>query len=344
VSVSLTQLRRCSIAVDLGAARTRVYLKGSGVVVDEPSVAAVDIRSGALIAVGALAEKMTGRTPDHIRVVRPVQSGIVVDVSMAQRMLRQLLGSQLRRARLRRPLPMLRAAVCTPHACEPLAQRAITETLYGIGARRVEMVDSLIAAAVGCGLPVEQPEATMIMLCGASTTQIAVLCLGSIVAAETVAVGGEAIDHAVVQHLRNEHELMLPSQSVRPLHLMLSSPDPQLRSTDVQGRDVASGLARTVSVDTEGVREAIRIPMAAIVDGVGAVLRHCPPDLVADLTDRGIMLAGGSALMPGLESMLRQGTRMPVSIAERPDICAVRGLGAMMEGLVLPMHIDPLAA
>jgi rod shape-determining protein MreB len=319
-----------------------VYLKGSGHVVDEPSVAAVDARTGALIAVGALAQQMTGRTPDHIRVVRPIQAGMVVDIDMAQRMLRQLLGGQLRKAWRRKP--MLRAAVCTPHACSTLAQRSATETLYGLGARRVELVDSLIAAAVGCGLPVEQPEATMIMLSGASTTQIAVLSLGAIVAAETVSVGGDAIDHAVVQHLRNQHELMLPSQSVRPLHLILSMPGPTIRSAEVQGRDVASGLARTVSVDTESVRHAIRTPMASIVDGIGAVLRRCPPDLVADLTDRGIMLAGGSALMPGLDAMLRQATGMPVSIAEQPDVCSVRGVGAMMEGRVVPMVIDPLSA
>jgi rod shape-determining protein MreB len=342
VTVSLAQLRRCSVAVDLGAARTRVYLKGSGLVVDEPSVAAVDARTGSLIAVGALAQQMTGRTPDHIRVVRPIQSGMVVDIDMAQRMLRHLLGGQLRKAWRRKP--MLRAAVCTPHASSTLAQRAATETLYGLGARRVELVDALIAAAVGCGLPVEQPEATMIIVSGASTTQIAVLSLGAIVAAETISVGGDAIDHAVVQHLRNHHELMLPSQSVRPLHLILSMPGSTVSSAEVQGRDVASGLARTVSVDTESVRHAIRTPMAAIVDGIGAVLRRCPPDLVADLTDRGIMLAGGSALMPGLDAMLRQATGMPVSIAERPDVCSVRGLGAMMEGKVVPMVINPLSA
>jgi rod shape-determining protein MreB len=217
------------------------------------------------------------------------------------------------------------------------------ETLFGLGARRVELVDSLIAAAVGCGLPVEQPEATMIMVSGASTTQIAVLSLGAIVAAETVPVGGDAIDHAVVQHLRNKHELMLPSQSVRPLHVILAVAGASERSAVVHGRDVASGLARTVTVDTESVRHAIRTPMATVVDGIGAVLRRCPPDLVADLTDRGIMLAGGGALMPGLDAMLRQATGMPVIIAERPDVCAVRGLGAMMEGRITPMVVDPLS-
>jgi rod shape-determining protein MreB len=328
--VSLAQLRRCSIAVDLGAARTRVYIKDSGLVVDEPSLAAVDIRTGALIAVGSLAEKMPGRTPDHIRVVRPVQNGMVVDITMAQRMLRHMLGGQLRR--LRRHRPILRAAACVPHGSEPLAQRAATETLSGLGAHRVELVDSLIAAAVGCDLPVQQPEATMIMVCGAASTQIAVLSLGSIVAAETVPVGGDAIDHAVVQHVRHQHELLLPNQSLRPLHMMLSGPGRPVDSAEVQGRDVTSGAARTVCLDAEGVRLAIRTPMASIVDGIGSVLRRCPPDLVADLTDRGVMLAGGSALMPGLDTMLRQATGMVVNIADRPDICAVQGLGAMLEG------------
>ncbi|MET9873860.1 rod shape-determining protein [Actinacidiphila glaucinigra] len=341
MTVSLAHLRRCSVAVDLGASRTRVYLKHQGLVVDEPSVAAVNAHSGALIAVGSLAEKMTGRTPEHIRVVRPIQAGMVVDIEMAQRMLRHLLGGQLRKAWRRKP--MLRAAVCTPNGSGPLAQRAALETLYGLGSRRVELVDSVIAAAIGCGLPVEQPEATMIMLAGAGTTQIAVMSMGSIVAAETIGVGGEAIDHAVVQHLRNTHELLLPSQSVRSLHETLSAPGPSAPSAEVQGRDVASGIARTVRVDTEAVRQAIRMPMATLVDGIGQVLRRCPPDLVADLTDRGVMLAGGSALLPGLDMMLRQATGMPVTVADRPDVCAVLGLGAMMEGHPVPTPLDPLS-
>ena len=157
MTVSLEQLRRCHFAVDLGAARTRVFVKGAGLVVDQPSVAAVNTRTGALIAVGEFAEKMTGRTPDYIRVVRPVSGGTVVDIEMAQRMLRHLLGDKLRRTLRRKP--RLRAAACTPHDADPLAQRAAIETLVGLGARRVELVDTLIAAAVGCGLPVERPEA-----------------------------------------------------------------------------------------------------------------------------------------------------------------------------------------
>ncbi|GCD46024.1 rod shape-determining protein [Streptomyces paromomycinus] len=342
MTASLAQLLRCSVAVDLGAARTRMYVKNQGLAVDQPTVAAVNIRTGALIAVGDRAEVMDGRTPDHIRVVRPVAGGTVVDIDMAQRLLRNLVDDRLRKAWRRRPT--MRAAICLPYGSEPLAQRAAVETLNGIGARRVEMVDTLVAAAVGCDLPVEQPEATMIVVCGAGTTQIAVLSLGSIVAAETVPVGGNAIDHAVVQHLRLQHKLLLPGQSVRPLHLMLSSNgDLAAGPTEVHGRDVVSGLARSVMVETEPVQRAIASPLTTILDGIGSVLRRCPPDLVADLGERGIMLAGGSALIPGLQSMIRQATTMPVHIADRPDTCAVLGLGAMIEGKVEPLHLDPMA-
>jgi len=239
----------------------------------------------------------------------------------------------------------MRAAVCMPHGSEPIALRAAVETMYGLGARKVELVDTLIAAAVGCGLPVEQPEATMIMVCGFAATQVAVLSLGSIVRAVRIPVGGEAVDHAIVQHLRHHHELMLPSQSVRPLQLALSgnglnSHGPS--STEIHGRDVATGLARSVKVDTAAVRDAIQTPLTAVLDGIGKVLRDCPPDLVADLADRGIMMVGGSALLPGLDQMLRQATGMPVHIAERPDVCAVMGLGAMLEGTIRPLSLEPI--
>ncbi|MGP3981645.1 rod shape-determining protein [Streptomyces sp. KR80] len=338
--VSLEHLRRCSVAVDLGAARTRVYVKDTGLVVDEPSVAAVNTRSGALLAVGELAERMTGRTPEYIRVVRPVSGGTVVDIDMAQRMLRQLIGDKLRKAWRRKPA--LRIAACTPHDSEPLTQRAAVETLTALGARRVELADALICAAVGCGLPVEQPEATMIVVCGAATSQVAVLSLGSIVAAENIPVGGNSIDHAVMEHLRSEHELMLPSPAVRPLHLVLSAAEDTTDLAEVHGRDVATGLARSVTVDTAEVRRAIVNALTALLDGIRVVLRRCPPDLVADLSDRGIMVAGGSALLPGLDTLLSRATGMPAQTAERPDTCAVRGLGSMLEGKVRPLHLDPL--
>ncbi|QLE76172.1 rod shape-determining protein [Streptomyces rectiverticillatus] len=341
MSFSLEQLRRCTIAVDLGAARTRVYLRDNGLIVDEPSAAAVNTRTGSLIAVGSIAEGMSGRTPHHITVVRPISGGTVVDIDMAQRMLRHLVSEKVRRVWRRKP--MLRAAVCLPHDADPLARRAAVETLTGLGTRRVELVDTLIAAAVGCGLPVELPEGTMIVVCGAASTQVAVLSLGSIVAAEKVLVGGDAMDYAVVEHLRRRHELMLPTQGLQPLHLALSA-DPMEESAEVRGRDVATGLSRTVMVNTAEVREVMHMPLTAVLDAIGRVLRACPPDLVADLTERGVMLAGGSAVLPGLDRMIADATGMTVRIADQPDVCSVLGLGAMMEGKVRPLHLDPLAS
>lgn len=335
MTLSLDHLRRCTVAADLGASRTRIYLKQSGLIVDEPSVVAVNTKTGALLAVGSPAERMAGRTPANIRVVRPINGGTVVDIDMAQRMLRAMVGPKLRRAFRRKPL--LRAAVCIPHDADPLARRAALETLIGLGARRVELVDSLVTAGIGCGLPVEQPEATMIVQVGAATTQVAVLSLGSIVAAEKVPIGGETFDRALVQHLRNQHELLLPSLAVRPLHQVLNGEMPQV--TEVHGRDVATGLARTVKVDPESLRLAVRTPLTSLLDAIRAVLHRCPPDLVADLADRGIMLTGGAAQLPGLDTTLRENTGMPVNVAEDPGLCAVQGLGAMLEGRVRPVAI-----
>ena len=344
ISAGLEQLHRCHVAVDLGAARTRVYVKGAGLVVDEPSAAAVNTRNGALIAVGRLAEQMTGKTPASIRVVRPISNGIVVDIEVAQRMLRHLLGEKVRRALRRKP--RMRAAVLVPHEADPLARRAATETLFGLGARRVELVDTLIAAAVGCGLPVERPEATMILLCGASTTQIAVLSMGAVVTARRIQVGGESIDEAIRHYLRRHHALLPASQAVRPLHLALSDTSAdgatEREVTQVQGRDVRTGLPRTVPVATAGVRDAIHGPLTVVLDGIGTVLRDCPPDLVADLGEQGMMMVGGSALLPGLDRVLRDATGMPVRIAERPDVCAVLGLGALVEGTIRPKVLNPL--
>ncbi|MDJ1131940.1 rod shape-determining protein [Streptomyces iconiensis] len=334
MSSSLEDLIRCSIAVDLGAARTRVQVKGAGLIVDEPSVVAVNTSTGALIAVGEAAARMAGRTPQHIRVVRPVSGGTVVDIDMARRMLRALVGEKLQGLRRRRVL--LRAVATIPHDADPLARRATVETLTGVGARRVELVDTPTAAGIGCGLPVERPEAAMILVCGAATTQVAVLSLGSIVAAGTVGLGGDTIHHAVVEYVRNRHELLLPNQAVRPLHLALTGGVDVADRAEVLGRDVVTGLARTVCIDPDDVRTAIQPPLTGLTDTIRSVLHRCPPDLVADLAQRGMVLTGGSALLPGLDERLRDATGMSVHLAEQPELSAVNGLAAMMAGRISP--------
>ncbi len=330
MSISQEQLVRCSVAVDIGASRTRVYLKGVGLVVDEPSAVALNARTGALVAVGGQAEAMTGRTPAHIRVARPVGPNGITDIEMAQRMLRHLIHARVRRSW--RFHPALRAAACTPHDAEPLTQRAMIDTLAGLGARRVMLVDTLIATAVGAGLPVPAAEGTLIVVCGTAMTQIAVLSLGNVVAAEKVPVGGEAVDRALVEHLRINHEVMLRSHTVGQVHRELALAGAQGAALlEVQGRDVVSGRPRSVQVDPAAVEQAAGAPMLTVLDGIRSVLRRCPPDLVADIGERGIVLAGENATMPGLETMLRTSVGLPVHIAERPDVAAVVGLGSMIE-------------
>ncbi|MGI5349660.1 rod shape-determining protein [Streptomyces sp. CA-250714] len=340
---SLESLTRCSVAVDLGASRTRVYAKGSGLIVDQPSVVAVNTCSGSLIAVGQAAERMDGRTPQHIQVIRPVSKGHVVDIDMARRMLRALIGDKLHKLKRRRT--MKQAVATVPHDADPLTCRAVVETLNGVGARHVELVEAPIAAAIGCGLPVVSPEGAMVLLCGTTTTQVAVVSLGAVVAAGTVGLGGETIHHSVVQYLRNRHELLLPSQEVRPLHLALlgsggAGTEVRTGPVEVQGRDVVTGLARTVTIEPEEVRGAIQNPLTGLLDAIRVVLHRCPPDLVADLAERGMVLAGGAALLPGLADQLREHTGMAVQVAEEPDLCAINGLAALMAVGVDAVGVD----
>lgn len=339
VSNPLDHLRRCSLAVDLGSARTRVHVKGTGLVVDEPSAVAVNTYSGALMAVGTAAERMDGRTPKHIRVVRPICNGTVVDVEMAQRMLRTLVGPSLRRARLKRG-SMMRAAVTVPQDADPLARRAAVETMTGVGTRKVELVDTPTAAGLGCGLPVEQPEATMILVCGATMTQIAVLSLGAVVSSATVPLGGETINNAIVQHLRTHHEVVLPNHAVRSLQLTLT--DAASKTPEVSGRDVVTGLARTVRINPEDVRAAVQAPLTVLLDSIRAVLHRCPPDLVADLAMSGMVLTGGSALLPGLDERLRENTGMLVHVPQNPGLSAINGLATLVEGEFEPLPTPSL--
>ncbi|MDJ0345922.1 rod shape-determining protein [Streptomyces sp. H10-C2] len=327
---SLHDLRRCTLAIDLGAARTRVYAKRSGLIIDEPSLVAVDIRNGRLVAVGALAQRMTGRTAEYVRVVRPFSGGTVADVDMGTLMLRQLLGEKARRAWLRQSKPRIAAAV--PFGSGPQARRILCETLEDLGARQVELVHAPLAAAVGSAIPIGQPEGSMIVICGATSTQVAVLSFGGIIAAEVLPVGGNVMDDAVMEHLRLHHALILPHQGLLPLHQVLSEAAAQPEaSTEVHGKDVSSGLARSLNLDTGGVRQAMRDPLAALVSGIGRVLRRCPPDLVVDIADRGVVLTGGSAVLPGLDTMLGAATGMPVHITKDPALSTVLGLGMMIE-------------
>ncbi|MEV6651873.1 rod shape-determining protein [Streptomyces sp. NPDC051219] len=325
------RLQRCSVAVDLAADRTRIYLRKRGLVADEPSLVAVNQECGTVVAVGTRAEQMAGRSPGHIAVIRPILGGMVVDVDLARSLLRHVAGARLRRVWQRAPLT--RAAVCLPYGSPPVACRSAVETLSGAGIRRVELVDSLLATAVGCGLPVERPEAAMIVVAGPDRTQVAVLSLGAVVAWSSAPVGSDVVAQSVVEHFRARYGLSVHSQSVRALLHQLSATshetDPRI---EVSGRDVSNGTVRSVTVDVAALREATGAPLGAVMDSVFTVLRRCSPDLVVDIEDRGIVLAGAVTRLPGLDVLLRQAVTVPVHIADAPEECAVLGLGAMIDG------------
>lgn len=338
MGVDPAALRRCHVAVDLGASRTRVYLKNDGLVVDEPSLAAVDTRTGGLVAVGSVAARMVGRSPDHIRVARPISSGTVVDAELAQSLLRQLVEGRV--APLWRRPGGVRAVVGVPYDSGPLTRRAAVASLAGLGVRRVELVDIPVAAAVGCGLPVDLPEAAMVVVCGAATTQIAVLSLGAVVAASIIPVGGDAVDHAIAEHLRARHGVVMPTGAIREIYARLDADD----LISVIGKDVGTGLARTVTIESAGVRDIICTPLASLLDGITGVLRRSPPDLVVDLADRGITLAGGGAQIPGMDALIRAATGVPVHVAPDPQTKVIDGLARLMDGRPTQPPRDPVHA
>lgn len=324
MGVDPAALRRCHVAVDLGASRTRIHLKNNGLVVDEPSLAAVDTRTGGLVAVGSVAERMLGRSPDHIRIARPISSGTVVDTELAQSMLRQMMSRRV--VPLWRRPGRVRAIVAVPHDSGPLTRKAAVAALAGLGVRRVELVDIPVAAAVGCDLRVDRPEAAMVVVCGAGSTQIAVLSLGRVVAASVVPVGGDAIDHAIAEHLRSRHGVVMPTGAVHDIYARMGED-----VISVVGKDVGSGLARTLAIEASGVRDIIATPLGAVLDGIAAVLRRSPPDLVVDLAERGITLSGGGAGIPGIDRLIQAATGMPVHVAATPELKVVEGLARMMD-------------
>jgi rod shape-determining protein MreB len=326
VGIDPAAMRRCHVAVDLGASRTRVHLKNDGLIVDEPTLAAVDTRGGELVAVGSVAARMVGRSPDHIRVSRPVLSGTVVDAELAQAMLRQMVDRRV--APLWRRPGGVRAVVGVPHDSGPLTRKAAVAALSGLGIRRVEVVEIPVAAAVGCGLPVDRPEASMLVVCGAATTQIAVLSLGSVVSSAVVPIGGDAIDNAIAEHLRGRHGVVMPTGAVRAIYRRLQDD----AVITVVAQDIASGLARTVSVEPAALRDIIAGPLTFLLDGITTVLRSSPPDLVVDLADRGITVAGGGASVPGLDTMIGDATGMPVHVADDPQMRVIAGLARLIEG------------
>ncbi len=318
------------MAVDLGTANTLVYLRGRGIVLNEPSVVALDSSTGRVLAVGTEAKQMIGRTPVGVTAVRPLKDGVIADFETTERMLRHFIRTTHRR----RPFIKPRLVVAVPSGITPVEHRAVKEAGFQAGARSVTIIEEPIAAAIGVGLPVHEPTGTMIVDIGGGTTEVAIISMGGIVVSQSIRVGGDEFDAAIIAAVKKEHSLMIGERTAEELKKAVASVHPtedEETHAEVRGRDLVSGLPRTVVLPAAQVREAVEEPLCAVVDAVRTTLDRCPPELAGDIMDRGIVLTGGGALLRGLDERLRHETGMPVHVAENALDSVVLGTGACVE-------------
>ncbi len=317
------------MAVDLGTANTLVYVRGRGVLLNEPSVVALATQTREILAVGSEAKRMLGRTPDNITAIRPMQDGVIADFESTEQMLRIFIQQVHRRRYFAKP----RLVICVPSGITSVEQRAVKEAGYQAGARRVYIVEEPMAAAIGAGLPVHEATGNMVVDVGGGTTEVAVISLGGIVTSLSVRIAGDDLDQALVSWFKKEYSLMLGERSAEDVKITLGSAFPMTKEPDaeVRGRDLVSGLPRTVTVSSAEVRQALEEPLHGIVDAVRATLDKTPPELAGDIMDRGLVLTGGGALLRGLDERLRHETGMPVHVCADPLHAVAMGAGKCVE-------------
>jgi rod shape-determining protein MreB len=316
------------MAVDLGTANTLVYVRGRGIVLSEPSVVAIDQRSGEVHAVGLEAKRMLGRTPGTISAIRPLKDGVIADFDVTEQMLRHFI-QKVHQHRFAHP----RVVVCVPSGVTGVEKRAVEEATLSAGARQAYLIEEPMAAAIGAGLPVAEPTGNMIVDIGGGTTEVAVISLGGIVVSQSLRVGGDEMDEAIINHIKREYKLLIGQQTAEEIKLEVGSAYPLKEEVqaEVRGRDMLTGLPKTVILSSEEVRHALEEPVTQIIDAIKSTLDKTPPELAADIMDRGIVLAGGGALLQGLDQRLRQETHMPTHLAESPLTCVAVGSGRSLE-------------
>jgi rod shape-determining protein MreB len=317
------------MAVDLGTANTLVYVRGKGIVLNEPSVVAINTNTGGILAVGLEAKKMIGRTPGNIVAIRPLKDGVIADFDTTERMLRYFIQKVHRRRKMAKP----RIVVCVPSGITGVEQRAVKDAGYAAGARKVYIIEEPMAAAIGSGLPVHEPTGNMVVDIGGGTTEVAVISLGGIVTAQSIRIGGDELDSAIIQYVKKEYSLMLGERTAEEIKMAIGSafPMPDEPHAEIRGRDLVSGLPKTIVVSAEEIRKAIEEPVNQIVDAVKTTLDKCPPELSGDVMDRGIVLTGGGALLRGLDERLRHETGMPIHITDKPLDSVALGSGKCVE-------------
>src|SRR3954465_13847335 len=318
------------MAVDLGTANPLVFVRGRGIVLNEPSVVAVNVKDGRPLAVGIEAKRMIGRTPSHIQAIRPLKDGVIADFEICEKMLRYFITKVHGPRRFAKP----RMVICVPSGITGVEKRAVQEAAEYAGARKpAHIIEEPMAAAIGAGLPVHEPAGNMIVDIGGGTTEVAVISLGGLVASESLRIAGDELDDAIINYVKKEYALALGERTAEEIKIALGSAYPLQEEmyAEVRGRDLVTGLPKTIVVSTQEIREAIEEPVAAIVDTVKVTLDKTPPELAADIMTRGIVLTGGGALLHGLDARLQHETGMPMIIADDPLHCVATGSGQALE-------------
>jgi rod shape-determining protein MreB len=319
------------IGIDLGTANTLVYVRDHGIVLREPSVVAVRAGTNKVLAVGDEAKRMLGRTPANIVAVRPLKDGVIADFEVTEAMLRHFITKVHSRRTFFRPRP--RVVIAVPSGITEVEKRAVKESALHAGAREVHLIEEPMAAAIGCGLPVQDAAGNMIVDIGGGTTEVALISLAGIVFSRSVRVAGDELDEAIMQYMKRAYNLMIGERTAEEIKIKIGSAYPIEKETtmEVKGRDLVAGLPKTIAITSQEVREALLEPISTIVESVRVTLERCPPELSADLVDRGLVLAGGGALLRGLDKLLAEETGLPVHVAEDPLSAVAEGTGRALQ-------------
>src|SRR5471030_411183 len=319
------------IGIDLGTANTLVYVKDHGIVLREPSVVAVQAGTSHVLAVGDEAKRMLGRTPGNIVAIRPLKDGVIADFEITEAMLRHFIHKVHNRRTLFKPRP--RVVIAVPSGITEVEKRAVKESALRAGAREVHLIEEPMAAAIGCGLPVQDAAGNMIIDIGGGTTEVALISLSGIVFSRSIRVAGDELDEAIMNYMKRAYNLMIGERTAEEIKIKIGSAYPIEKETtmEVKGRDLVAGLPKTLTITSQEVREAMAEPVQVIVESIRITLERCPPELSADLVERGIVLAGGGALLRGLDKMLAEETGLPVHVAEDPLSAVAEGTGKVLQ-------------
>ncbi len=319
------------MGIDLGTANTLVYIKGKGVLIREPSVVAIRKENDQVLAVGNEAKNMIGRTPGNIIAIRPMRDGVIANFNVTERMLRYFIAKAHRRSRLVRP----RIIICVPSGVTEVEKRAVIDAAYQAGARDAYLIEEPMAAAFGAGLPVEDPTGNMILDIGGGTTEVAVISMGGIVTKQSIRIGGDEMDESIVQYVKHKYKLMIGERTAEIVKMQIGSARnfSSDKEEEVRGRDLVTGLPKTISITASEIQEALEETVSSILSAVKITLERTPPELASDIMDHGIVMAGGGSLLKGLDTMIAEETGMPVHITEEPLDCVVQGTGLILDEL-----------